>query len=52
MTAKILQENGHIIYTGTHQPLTQEEKDSHPEQQIWDDIDNNIKIGSGDRSPM
>ena len=43
MTAKILQENGHVIYTGTHQPLTQEEKDSHPKQQIWDDIDNNIK---------
>ena len=32
MTAKILQENGHVIYTGTHQPLTQEEKDNHSEQ--------------------
>ena len=42
MTAKILQENGHVIYTGTHRPLTQEEKDSHSKQRIRDDIDNNI----------
>ena len=47
MTAKILQENGHVIYTGTHQPLTQEEKDSHSEQQIRNDINNSIhnKLG-------
>ena len=42
MTAKILQENGHVIYTGTHRPLTQEERDSHSEQRIQDDIDRNI----------
>ena len=42
MTARILQENGHVIYTGTHQPLTQEEKDSHSKQRIWDNINNNI----------
>ena len=42
MTVKILQENGHVIYTGTHRPLTQEEKDSHSEQRIRDDIDHNI----------
>ena len=30
--AKILQENGHVIYNGTHQPLTQDEKDSRSEQ--------------------
>ena len=47
MMAKILQENGHVIYTGTHWPLTQEEKDSHSEQRIQNDIDDNIhnKVG-------
>ena len=42
MTAKILQENGHVICTGTHRPLTQNEKDSYSEQRIRDDIDHNI----------
>ena len=42
MTVKIPQENGHVIYTGTHRPLTQEEKDNHSEQRISNDIDNNI----------
>ena len=47
MMVKILQENGHVIYAGTQWPLTQKEKDSHSEQRIQNEIENDIhnKLG-------
>ena len=42
MTAKILQENGHVIYTGTHRPCNTRGNDSHSKQRIRNDIDHNI----------